>query len=348
LGVFAVNQLNQINESALVIGNNTVPSIVALNEIRSSVGLYRQAQLQHIIAASSTEMDGLQAEMAVIATDIDNYFEQYKVLLSNSEEEAKMNLCKAIWQKYLEQSSLFLEVSRRLETDLAIEILNGQSRDTFDQFMVSMEEWRGFNLQISNDTLKDVQAVYNTARNLVMGVIVTAAIFAFGVGFYLARSIARPVQTIAEAANRLAQGDFSQRVEINSRDEVGLLAQSFNQMVDNIQQLVESERQAKSYLEQMVNKYVAFVGQVSKGNLVARLTLNGQDDPMTILGHNLNQMVEQLSELTAQIREASSSLSSAAAEILSATMPCNRFREQVSSQQPSLKLPPPLLRLERW
>ena len=65
-------------------------------------------------------------------------------------------------------------------------------------------------------------------------------------GFWLTRHLV----TLAEASARVADGDFSVRLEYNSRDEVGLLAHSFNAMTDAVRQriaeLSESEQRFRA------------------------------------------------------------------------------------------------------
>jgi methyl-accepting chemotaxis protein len=78
-------------------------------------------------------------------------------------------------------------------------------------------------------------------------------------------------------------------------------------------------QEARRQLEQTVSSYVAFVEQVATGDLTARLSLNQGEDALTVLGHNLNSMVERLGEMAAQIRVATSNITVAASEILAAT-----------------------------
>ena len=72
-----------------------------------------------------------------------------------------------------------------------------------------------------------------------------AGIVALAAGLYAvwrARSIVRPLLSVSEAARRLASGDFAARAEVRSKDEVGDLARTFNDMVPQLQQSVELKR----------------------------------------------------------------------------------------------------------
>lgn len=57
-----------------------------------------------------------------------------------------------------------------------------------------------------------------------------AALLAILLGVVLARTITRPVQELTDAAQRMAKGELGQSVRVQSRDEVGDLANAFNQM----------------------------------------------------------------------------------------------------------------------
>ncbi|HEU4327568.1 MAG TPA: ATP-binding protein [Roseiflexaceae bacterium] len=57
-----------------------------------------------------------------------------------------------------------------------------------------------------------------------------AAAFALVLGILLARTLTRPIRELTEATRAMAGGQLDQQVRVYSRDEIGLLAASFNQM----------------------------------------------------------------------------------------------------------------------
>lgn len=58
------------------------------------------------------------------------------------------------------------------------------------------------------------------------------------VGFFFAKKLTQPVQQLAAGAHRIASGDFSQRIEVRDRTELGDLGQSFNQMTDQVERYI--------------------------------------------------------------------------------------------------------------
>ncbi|SPD75386.1 putative Integral membrane sensor signal transduction histidine kinase [uncultured Desulfobacterium sp.] len=82
-----------------------------------------------------------------------------------------------------------------------------------------------------------------------IGIITFLGIIAMTVaGFIIARTITAPVEELVKFTTTVSEGDFSQKANIDSRDEIGSLARSFNLMVDRLKafekKLVESEKMA--------------------------------------------------------------------------------------------------------
>lgn len=161
----------------------------------------------------------------------------------------------------------------------------------------------------------------NNLSSLILTIAVISTVVIAVAAYLLARTISKPIGDVAVVASSVAQGDFSKRTNINSQNEIGVLAAAFDQMTDNIQQLFRTERESKQYLESIVSEYSHFIEEVANGNLTIQLNLDNKDDDQELhrLGANLNSMVHNLSEMASQIDETAASVSAAAAEILAST-----------------------------
>ena len=67
-------------------------------------------------------------------------------------------------------------------------------------------------------------------------------IIAAFLGFKMLQRLTRPIYAMKEAAEKVSKGDYSVRVEIQSNDEIGELANSFNYMSESIQKEDEKKR----------------------------------------------------------------------------------------------------------
>jgi signal transduction histidine kinase len=86
-----------------------------------------------------------------------------------------------------------------------------------------------------SQSVRDVVTVLNDLRaRLLLATLIALALSAFA-GWWLSRRITRPVQQLTTAAEAVAEGRFEQAVQIHSRDEIGRLGQTFNDMTTRLQ-----------------------------------------------------------------------------------------------------------------
>ncbi|WP_083468774.1 HAMP domain-containing protein [Nostoc piscinale] len=84
--------------------------------------------------------------------------------------------------------------------------------------------------------------------SLVLSVLLAAVL-----AFYTSRAIAQPIQNLTQTVQHSIQtSDFDVQVPVTAGDEVGVLATSFNQLIQAIKQLLAEQQKANQYLENQV------------------------------------------------------------------------------------------------
>jgi signal transduction histidine kinase len=83
--------------------------------------------------------------------------------------------------------------------------------------------------------LSDVTEVLNDLRWLWVMATLIALLLSGLVGLLLSRAIANPVRRLTAAASAVAEGQLDQQVPVKSKDELGRLSQTFNQMTTRLQ-----------------------------------------------------------------------------------------------------------------
>ncbi|HWR29661.1 MAG TPA: methyl-accepting chemotaxis protein [Negativicutes bacterium] len=100
-----------------------------------------------------------------------------------------------------------------------------------------------------NVPTEEVTGALLALRNISLITIVIVLVIASAIIALISRRIAKPIQTLEGAANRIAGGDLSQTsLGIASNDEIGRLAKSFEQMAQNVRALI---KQIHSNAEQL-------------------------------------------------------------------------------------------------
>jgi putative nucleotidyltransferase with HDIG domain len=87
------------------------------------------------------------------------------------------------------------------------------------------------------------QSVFEMQRKAQLFALLAIAL-SVGFGVFAARWIATPLQTLTESSRAIARGDFTKRVNVKSRTEIGELADTFNSMTSDLERFVSDLKRA--------------------------------------------------------------------------------------------------------
>ncbi len=126
-----------------------------------------------------------------------------------------------------------------------------------------------------------------------------AVLVAVLLGFVLSRRITSPLSRLTLAAGRVASGDFSQRVEVRSKDELASLATAFNTMAESLAKTEEQRRRLFSDIAHELKTPIAVI----QGNLEA--IADGVADPTLERIASLQEETGLLARLVTDLRDLS-------------------------------------------
>ena len=117
-------------------------------------------------------------------------------------------------------------------------------------------------LSLSRQSLKDIYILSLTLT------LMLALLGAVALAFLLSRRLSQPLAVLAEATQAVARGDFSRRAPVTSRDELGILTQSFNSMTEQLDEARHAAERQRAQLE-TANAYLEnILANLSAGVLV--------------------------------------------------------------------------------
>lgn len=171
------------------------------------------------------------------------------------------------------------------QEDQAAAMMNGEGRqlavdinDTIDK-MVELKIKTGRTQ--SDVTSSDVMRIIY----VLAAIVIIAVMSAFGLGLFIAKLISRPVNELVSAAEKITAGDLNVKIEATGKDEIGMLANSFRKMTENLNEV-------------MLNIHSA-AEQVASGSKQV-------SDSSMALSQGATEQASSIEELTASIEEISS------------------------------------------
>jgi heavy metal sensor kinase len=100
-------------------------------------------------------------------------------------------------------------------------------------------------LVIARSTKHIDQALAGLVRTLIIAVPLALALAAGG-GIFLARRALKPVDKIAQTAQEIEESDLSRRINVNTKDELGRLAATLNEMIGRLEKAFQRQKQFTS------------------------------------------------------------------------------------------------------
>ena len=135
-------------------------------------------------------------------------------------------------------------------------------------------DWAVIAQKPRDEAYRGVYEMESAARKLaIMAVMVSLA-----VGFFAARWVSHPLEVLTASSRAIARGDFSQRVYVKSRTEIGELADTFNHMTEELEHFVlDLRRAAAENRELFLNSIQMLAGAVDEKDPYTR----GHSDRVT-------------------------------------------------------------------
>jgi len=137
---------------------------------------------------------------------------------------------------------------------------------TGEQFVSDL----GWKVVIRQAELEALSAVRQQTRNTAT-LILAVMFFVIVVAVVIGQVLARPIARLTDMVTRFTQGDLSARAEIDSRDEAGVLAASFNQMAEQVGGLLTSLQARTRALETSAQVSRRLSTILDQGQLVAEV-----------------------------------------------------------------------------
>ncbi len=245
---FSISKMFDMKEDFDEITTNRLPRAIAIFDIHLNTTNLRLNQLQHAFATDKIQKQE-QAEILIRLIDqINENLDTYNTFKAESEaknlysvEESKLfKSFERKWEAYQDLSFSIFQLSLENKSQQAIDLLNGDGREAFNDFSKDLTALVKVNQSDAYLAAQRAEKTYLSTHKVIFLLffisIIASVIFIGG----LVRYNTIPIKQLEKAAKQVADGDLNVTVQIDKRDEVGNLARSFNQMTASLRTATEN------------------------------------------------------------------------------------------------------------
>jgi methyl-accepting chemotaxis protein len=235
---FSQTMLNSLKEAQLLLLNvgeaESMDSIDIPDDLHGYV--VQKVQTDGIKALGADRAKKLEAEF-------DDYYAAARTLAVKrvqAQLKAKRAIARASSDMHIYSDATPEERAIKADTSA----VNNKYGDLYDRFTKEADQ-AGAEMTAALTEAKRVQRISIWAG---AGVLLVSALLASLGAWLIAKRASRPLRTLSSIALRVAEGDLTQDVKVETKDEVGLLATSFQRMVGRLRELVGTLKTAAQEL----------------------------------------------------------------------------------------------------
>jgi methyl-accepting chemotaxis protein-1 (serine sensor receptor) len=232
-----------------------------LDKIMRNLMQIRVNMLQEYLYANKQQWDIVKERRELskqLAGDYNAQWQKFSAIRMSAEQ-------KKIADRWVEESKAPAEKRRLFAASLDNRDLATawthllEWRDAFEKLKGTTDQLLDFQKQSGQQLMQAQSASADTTTYLSILYLILALFAGAITTFILARAINLPVRKGLDFAQRLASGDFTERVDLDQQDELGMLVKALNQSADNLERMISEIMVSGQNLVQAVD-------QISAGN----------------------------------------------------------------------------------
>ncbi|GEP66356.1 methyl-accepting chemotaxis protein [Clostridium beijerinckii] len=302
-GLFSMNKLN-INTDKIY--NNNLMRLQKLYVVKSNTNL-GLSDMEHIINSNfKNDIDEAQKDLADLSDLNNKTFEEIeKIPYSSEKEEADYKKVKDALIRYRDIRTKIIKEVTDNNYEGAIALYNSEyvtlREEIADDINVIINE----NIDAAKETSESSNAVFkNSFKFLAIFIVISALILAILSGG-LAIWLRKRINSIVNFANGLAEGDLTEKININAYDEIGNMSKALNIAVLDVKNLI-----------------------MELTNRMKNVRISNED--LTSTMEEMSATMNNIKTVTHEIADASMNLSAATQDVSSYTMEIEKLTDDLS------------------
>lgn len=234
LGAFALMQMSKIRDAGDQVARNSVPSIQSLNGL-TVAGIRMRVLAYRLLTNRDADVQDKTVELfATRNKQISDAQAVYEKLISSPEEQTAYTEFVRLLAQSRQIEARLISLSRAGNVEDMAKLLNTESASSSDQMnavLAKLEELNSKQLIMTNQASANE---YDSAFNLVVGLLIVATILTILFAWLLTRSITQPIAAALEAAETIAEGNLTRPIKVDGTDEAGRLLMAMQKMQEKL------------------------------------------------------------------------------------------------------------------
>jgi methyl-accepting chemotaxis protein len=265
VGFYSLHQLSVMKQNLNELYDNNLISIKSLSMAGTNFQKLRVAVRDISNATTKEDKDNAAAKIPDIKKEIFSHMDTYRAVNNTPVEAELLKTLDEEWAEYEKHYEKAIQLANQNDRNPFIAYLpimakvGFKAEDTLDKLISINVE-----LATKQDIKSEIE--YSHSRNTTIVIIIIAFLLSLVMGLAIGQMIAIPLKKLVGIVAKVADGDLREKSGINTKDEIGYLAKSINQMVDSLRSVLVEVGHSSSQLAASAEQLSASSEQSTKAS----------------------------------------------------------------------------------
>lgn len=331
-GVVAVTRMARINAAAEMLNTDTVEGLGSLANFSGPMRQFRTTEYRAVLNNDPKTYPKDEKRLADLRQATVKPLADYGVTISYPEDRANYNALNTLWNQYLVlHDQQLVPALKRGDAKQSKFLINQTMRDVSLNLYDRLEAMVIWNQSQGARHSAEIKATYVAARNLIVGLLVLSVLLgslaAWLITRYMTQALAEIsgrmktlnavcITNLGSAVAAMEQGDLTAKIvtgtnalDIQTKDEFGEVAQTFNAMLGHMKATIGSFRTSQASLSNLIQEMQQSASQVDS----AAHTLSGTSQQISAATEEIGATMHEVAQASEQSARGASEIAQGSA-----------------------------------
>ncbi len=237
-GGISFRMIEGLSDDITTLAEDRMPKVELANEIIDNINIIARVLRNIVIDTSKetqqAELPRLEKARATIGKNLDTLQKTVK----SKEGLAKVQALVDARTAYIGATDQYVELVKKGEFDKAKGMLLTSLRAVQSKYFTACEELITFQTKLAKETAKEAESSATRAETLIIVLMLVAFLVGAIAALLIIRSITGPVALTVQLAETMAKGDLTAKLDIDQKDEIGVMAKSMNGTLGQLRSMI--------------------------------------------------------------------------------------------------------------
>ena len=252
VGYIAVTKMQTVDERDGILYEKSTLALGELGRISTSFQKVRVYSAKIAILEQQSEssgtsssgissaVDGYEQKIDVRREEIQKNLKLFEATLMDGNDKKEYQSLVSKMDDWRMKLDVYFSLIKDKKISEANALFNGDLQSFVEKVEIQLDSMMKDEEAIAKETSDENTRIYESARGMLLSLIVIGLLTALGLGVFMSNIINNPVKKVYEISLELAKGHVKARANIESEDEIGLMAKSFDQVAQRLQTMAEA------------------------------------------------------------------------------------------------------------